>query len=117
MSPRWTLLYDALGEGHQVEEWGDVAIGDLELPTRILLCLRDAGFKTLGEVALKTKGELLRMPNFWHKSYGELVILLRDITRPHDRPILIHPSDWSLVAWVLDHREEVEALRRLTAED
>lgn len=56
-----------------------LSVDELELSVRAMHCLRNLGIRTVGQLAATTEAELLRYPNFGHKSLKELKELLDNI--------------------------------------
>lgn len=68
---------DAEAKAKQQKEAGlDLLIGEIELSVRSHNCLRNDGYKYIRDLVVKTPAELLRTPNFGHKSLHEIRLLL-----------------------------------------
>jgi hypothetical protein len=57
--------------------WRDTLVADTNLTTRARNALIDAGLLTLGAVAEKSDGELLRLPNFGSTSLADVRAFIR----------------------------------------
>ena len=57
---------------NEKELFEDTLILELDLTVRAQNCLKNEGIKTLGELSMKSDGELLHIPNFGRKSLYDL---------------------------------------------
>ena len=56
-----------------------IKIETLELSVRTGYCLKNIGIETIGQLADKTEGDLLKCKNFGLKSLTELIFVLMDL--------------------------------------
>tara|TARA_R100001079_G_C4366297_1_gene117118 strand:- start:131 stop:571 length:441 start_codon:yes stop_codon:yes gene_type:complete len=54
-------------------------IEDLEMTMRVLNCLKQENIDTVEDLVKKTKGEMLRIPNFGYCSLNEVTSILEDM--------------------------------------
>ena len=86
---------ESLAEGleepeHQVNENLFRPVEELELSVRSANCLQNAGIKLIGELVLRTEGEMLKTKNFGRKSLKEI----RDILTEMDLQLGMKIDKW-----------------------
>ena len=54
-------------------------VEDLEMTMRVLNCLKQENIDTVEDLVKKTKGEMLRIPNFGYCSLNEVTSILEDM--------------------------------------
>jgi DNA-directed RNA polymerase subunit alpha len=67
----------AAGPGAAADGMEEILIEELELGVRSYNCLKRAGIQTIGDLVLKSEGELSAIPNFGRKSIEEVKETLR----------------------------------------
>ena len=66
-------------ELHVVNENLNKSVEELELSVRAYNCLKNANVQTIGELVVRTEGEMLKTKNFGRKSLNEIKELLADM--------------------------------------
>jgi len=66
-------------ELHVVNENLNKSVEELELSVRAYNCLKNASVQTIGELVVRTEGEMLKTKNFGRKSLNEIKELLADM--------------------------------------